>query len=444
VNGVVIRPPETRQLERWNRAIDAAARQNGAAQAGKLLLDFEAEGNGKACCSPDAVSYNLVIRAFAKQGDLKGAEHWLARMEEKRIKATPCSYNTMLDACAKTDNAEACEAWLQKMLDKGVAPSVISYSTAIYARARRGDELMAEAWFARMTAAGIEPDAVCYNSMIHACSVSGNAAGAERWILEMQAQGIEATVTTFSAVIGACAKALDVSRAETWLDAMITAGVQPNVVTFSTMIDACAKACDPSTAEYWHQRMTECGIEPNAHSYSAIINACAKTGDAIKAEQWLCEAERARVADVVLYSSAIDACGKAGDAERAMKVFRRMQTQGVRPHIVAYAALARPFSHRGDWMTVEKIAEEMVSCGIVPNDYFIYAQLLSYAIAEPRQPAKAENCFRNALSSGMKVNDHVLGALARAVGRQSCNSLTRELCQGQTMRGRTRRQHWSS
>jgi pentatricopeptide repeat protein len=416
-------------LVQLNQAIDAAARERDAEKAGKLLVAFEQKSQGKTGPMPDVISYNLVIRAYCKSGDFKGAEAWLNRMDSHSVNPTVCTYNTLLDACAKMENPEAAESWFRKMVDKGIQANAISYATVIYARARRGDEKAAERWLQDMLASGIKPDPVCYNCMIHACSSNGNAAGAERWIQEMHTSGLKASVTSFTAVIDTCAKALDVPRAEKWLEAMIAAEVQPNVVTFSAMIDACAKSGDVARAEHWHDRMIQCGIEPNAYSFSAVINACAKAGNVGRAEFWLGRSEQAGVAnDVVVYSSVIDACGKVGDAERAIEIFARMRANGIQPHIVAYAALARPFSHRGDWAMVEQIADRMTASGIKPNEYFTYAQLLSYAIAKPKQVARAEDCFRRALDSGLKVNDHVVSALSRAVGRQHCQSLMTELC----------------
>jgi len=428
--------PVERPVTRWNQAIDIAARQGDAEAAGLLLLDFEREGAGQVSITsrPDTVSYNLVIRAYAKKGDFKRAQDWLTRMETRGLEATAISYNTVLDAYAKADNAEACEAWLLKMLDKGIETNVISYATVIYARARRGEEAEAEVWMRKMIAAGITPDAISYNSMIHACGVNGNCAGAQSWLQEMQERGLEATVTTFTAVIDSCAKAGDVPRAEKVLEAMLVAKVDPNVVSFSTLIDACAKAADPARAEFWHDRMVECNIKPNAHSFSCVINACAKGGDVARAEEWLGKAETAGAAnDVIVYSSVIDACGKAGDAERATAIFERMRSRGLHAHIVAYAALARPYAYRGDWGEVERIALDMDEHGIAPNEYFLYAHLLSYATARPRQAQRAEQCFRDALSRRLKANDHVVSALARAVGGDRCVELMDELCQGRAL-----------
>jgi pentatricopeptide repeat protein len=215
---------------------------------------------------------------------------------------------------------------------------------------------------------------------------------------------------------------------------MLEAKIQPNVVTFfSAMIDACAKKADPDRAEYWLNRMLKHNIKPNAHSFSAIINAFSKARDPERAEQWLGHAEAVGIQDAVIYSSVLSACGKATDAERARKIFQRMVDNGIKPQIMAYSALARPFSYGGDWVEVERIANEMSTHGVHANEYFLYAQLISYATAKPRQDERAEQCFRQALRSRLKANDHVVTALSRAVGRSRCIKLMQELCNGRSV-----------
>ena len=43
----------------------------------------------------------------------------------------------------------------------------------------------------------------------------------------------------------------------------------------------------------------------------------------------------------------------------------RMKASGVRPNVVAYASLARPFAHRGEWQEVEGFATDMEQAGLV-------------------------------------------------------------------------------
>merc|ERR1719231_1928320 len=174
------------------------------------------------------------------------------------------------------------------------------------------------------------------------------------------------------------------------------------------------------------------GVQPNAHSFSAVINACAKAGNVDSAVHWLEQMESNGVpVDVVVYSGVLDACAKVGDCEKAKLVFNQMRMQGVTPNVVSYAALARPFAHKGDWQEVERLAEQMQSEGLQMNEYFLYALLLAYASAKPRQAERAEQCFRDAMSMKVATNKHVMTALARAVGRAKANQLGQDLsCRG--------------
>merc|ERR1719446_929675 len=212
------------------------------------------------------------------------------------------------------------------------------------------------------------------------------------------------------------------------MEKMIACKIEPTVVSYSAMIDTCAKAGDLESAELWHSRMIEQGVEPNAHSFSAVINACAKAGDVAAACHWLGQMEHAGVpADVVVYSAVLDACAKASECERAKQVFQQMRSRGISPNVVSYASLAKPYAHNGDWPEVERLRETMESEGLVMNEYFLYAQLLAYASAQPRKADRAEAVFREAIIAGVKINKFVITAAVRAMGRMRCDQTIAEL-----------------
>lgn len=414
-------------VARWNQAIDQAAKNADPNTAEALLRQLEQTPG----LTPDTISYNSVIHACAKKGDVRRAEHWLSKISAVRsdgVKANTISYNIVMDACAKANDPEGAENLLHRMLKEKLEANVVSYATVIHARAKRGDVKKAEHWLRRMIECGVEPNVVCYNSLVYACGRTGDAENAERWVEEMETRGLEARVTTCTAVVDACAKSGDIIRAEKWMNRMADLDIEPNVVSYSAMIDACAKAGDKERAVRWHEHMLEAGVSPNAHSFSAVINACSKAGDVAEAEAWICRMEASGVPlDVVVYSGVIDGCGKIADTERALSIFRQMQAKGIKANVVAYASLARPFAHKGMWQEVEGFLEEMQADGLKINEYFLYAMLLSYANAKPRQPERAEACFRKALKQRVEANDHVLMGLGRAMGRQAAQQLASEL-----------------
>mmetsp|Transcript_20836 Transcript_20836/g.33197 ORF Transcript_20836/g.33197 Transcript_20836/m.33197 type:complete len:555 (-) Transcript_20836:71-1735(-) len=410
--------------------IDQAA-QNGDVQRA-LALFREMEHRG---ARPDAWTPNMVMRAFTKKGDLAGAERWLAEMKEKGMEVSACTYNTILDACVKLDKPELCEKWVSRMTFDGIPPTAITFATLMAAHARRGNVEKATALFEDMKSAGVPPDDVCYNSLIHACSIRGNIRGAAYWVDEMIAAGCQPSVTTFTAAIDACAKRGMVDEAESWMHRMVAAGLQPNVVSYSSLMDACAKVGQPERAGVWYDKMIEVGVTPNSYTFSAAIAACGKAGDVAAAEAWLARAEATSTgvaSDPVLYSCTIDACAKTNDADRAWRVFERMRARGVRPHIVTYATLARPFAERGDYHKVEQLEQMMVAEGIAVNEYFLYAQLIAYGKARPKQTAKASEAFKRHFARGLRMNDRILLALRRVLGRENANALHEKAKAAQT------------
>eukprot|EP00747_Dinoflagellata_sp_TGD_P093506 gnl/TRDRNA2_/TRDRNA2_165784_c0_seq4.p1 gnl/TRDRNA2_/TRDRNA2_165784_c0~~gnl/TRDRNA2_/TRDRNA2_165784_c0_seq4.p1 ORF type:complete len:621 (+),score=141.56 gnl/TRDRNA2_/TRDRNA2_165784_c0_seq4:57-1865(+) len=415
-------PTKGHSVARWNQVIHNAAKTGDPTKAERLLTEIEWSG-----LKPDTISYNSVIHAFAKNGDIAQAQAQLERMKAKGVDTNVVSYNILMDACVKADDAEGAERWLERMIRDGVEPNEVSFATVIHARAKSGETELAERWLRKMIATGVEPNVVSYNSLIYACGRHGDAENAERWVNEMESRGLEPRVTTYTAVVDACAKSGDVPNAELWMEKMLAKGIEPNVVSYSSMIDACAKAGNAERAAFWHEQMCKQGVQPNAHSFSAVINACAKAGDVASSCKWLESMERLGVAaDVVVYSGVLDACAKVQDAERAKIVFAQMRANGIAPNVVAYASLARPFAHKGDWEEVERLADELVSHKLAMNEYFLYAQLLAYACAKPKQPGRAEKAFKDAHSRGLDMNAHVTAALGRAVGRTRAAEIRKE------------------
>ena len=58
----------------------------------------------------DVVSYNAVIDACAKHGDVDRAEAWLRRVLRDGVQANVVSCNTVVDACAKHCDVDKAEA----------------------------------------------------------------------------------------------------------------------------------------------------------------------------------------------------------------------------------------------------------------------------------------------------------------------------------------------
>eukprot|EP00929_Paragymnodinium_shiwhaense_P003667 TRINITY_DN104271_c0_g1_i1.p1 TRINITY_DN104271_c0_g1~~TRINITY_DN104271_c0_g1_i1.p1 ORF type:complete len:576 (+),score=107.48 TRINITY_DN104271_c0_g1_i1:173-1900(+) len=417
------RMPGSRSSSPLHSAVSAALQRDGPDAARRKLLDLEDEG-----AESDTRAYNLIIQGFIKRSDLQAALDTLDLLLQKGA-ADEQSFSSVLGFACSKDDVKCAESVVQKMLENGVKPSATAYSAIIQMHARAGNLRQGLSCLRHMKNASIVPELSCYNALIHACSLASRPLEARQCFEAMKGDGLKPSVMTFTALIDVSAKALDLKAAEAWMDEMSDLGIEPNVVSYSAMISACAKVGDLKRAEKWYNKMHERGVEPNAYSYSALINACAKVGDVNAASAWLERGEQAGTAfDAVVYSCVINCCARGGDAERAMAAFDKMRARNIPSNIIIYSALARPFAYRGDWAKVESIAEQMSAEGIDMNDYFLYTLLLAYSRAKPRESARAERAFVQAVKgSNIAVNDRLKKVLASAVGYGRSTQLIQKL-----------------
>ncbi|CAJ1358005.1 unnamed protein product [Effrenium voratum] len=114
-------------------------------------------------------TYNALISACAKKGEVDRAEFWLKRMLKSSTQADVASYSSVIHACAKANDLQRAEAWIEQMERDGVQANVVTYNSAINACARCGDVKRAEHWFHKMVKQGIQPGVLTFNSMVNAC-----------------------------------------------------------------------------------------------------------------------------------------------------------------------------------------------------------------------------------------------------------------------------------
>jgi pentatricopeptide repeat protein len=125
------------------------------------------ETKGQQSVRPDAISYNTVMLAYAKQGQAAKAEALLEEMYagystngNENAKPTIVSFNVVINGWAKLGQPEAAEKalsllWeMQSLWKQGHlsvrGPDAISYGTVISANAKQGEAAKAEALLKEM------------------------------------------------------------------------------------------------------------------------------------------------------------------------------------------------------------------------------------------------------------------------------------------------------
>merc|ERR1719324_1482627 len=105
--------------------IDAAVKEDKIEKAEAVLNELVDASNA------DAVSYNMLISACAKNGKSDRANHWMRQMLSKDVKPDVASFNSIIDSCARTGDMSGASKWLTRMREIGVAPNTITYNALI-------------------------------------------------------------------------------------------------------------------------------------------------------------------------------------------------------------------------------------------------------------------------------------------------------------------------
>lgn len=268
--------------------------------------------------SPNRVTFNVVMSAYVKQGDLPRAWDLLERMRvTPGVQPQTNDYNMLLVAYAQLGQPRKVEDIMKRMVDQC-----------------RDDDSNASA-----------PDLVSYNMLLDAWAKSGEVGAGERAqeILTMLQQrclagesSFQPDVRTFShvanAVIRSGGASQNVAAAQNILEQAEAMGITPDVYLHSTLLDAYASSLEPGAAVKAEERLNAMEQQGMANSvaYNTVIKAWKQSPDegaAKRAEALLRRMEDLKMADTISYTTVIAAYGIKGDkssAIRAEELYERM------------------------------------------------------------------------------------------------------------------------
>ncbi|OIT25875.1 PREDICTED: putative pentatricopeptide repeat-containing protein At5g59200, chloroplastic [Nicotiana attenuata] len=121
-------------------------------------------------------------------------------------------------------------------------------------------------------------------------------------------------------------------------------GVKPNEVTIVCVLSACAHLGALELGKWVHSYVDKYNIEVNHIVGSALVNMYSRCGDIDEAAS-LFEGLEAR--DVTTYNSMIVGYALNGKSIEAIKMFRRMIHEGIKPTSITFSAVLNACSHGG-------------------------------------------------------------------------------------------------
>eukprot|EP00928_Gymnodinium_smaydae_P062247 TRINITY_DN46155_c0_g1_i1.p1 TRINITY_DN46155_c0_g1~~TRINITY_DN46155_c0_g1_i1.p1 ORF type:complete len:1115 (+),score=299.63 TRINITY_DN46155_c0_g1_i1:138-3347(+) len=294
-------------------ALLKAAAQCGKAALAQRLADHAGSMRGPSGSggvgggsSAELQRQATIIRAHARDRDLKAARAVFDRLRESGRELSPLIYNCYLDALVHCGDHEGAIQHFEDMKRLNFA-DVVGHNTMLKAHLARGATAEARALVQDMKERGLQANKVTYNELLHSKVVAKDHKGIWSVVDEMHAAGLKANPITCSILLKSLTDQSD-PEAVRRVVALIEEVEEPvDEVLFSSVIEACIRIRQLDLLSDFMRRYRRKG---------AFVNLAAPT-----------------------YGSMIKAYGQAGDVVRVRELWAEMQERGVKPTAITLGCM---------------------------------------------------------------------------------------------------------
>merc|ERR1719217_127717 len=339
-------------------------------QCGKVNVALQHFKEMKDLGLVDVVSYNTLLKAYLKQGQIVKARKLLTEMAESNIEANQVTYNEMLNALVTTKDRKEMWALVREMNAIGMRPNSVTCSIilkSLTAHSASDDVRQAMALIDNMQE---EMDEVLFASVVEACVRVGQLDLLSSKLQQYASFGglSGLTAPTYGSMIKAYGRAKDIERVRELWNEMRRRHVTPTSITLGCMVDALVNnGLQEEAFELVREIREESEYSDilNTVIYSTLLKGFAQTRQPGRVQEVFDEMKQMGIAcNTVSYNTMLDANARTGRMDRADELFREMQASGVSPDVITYSTLVKGYCQAGDIDRGYQVLNEMVANGV--------------------------------------------------------------------------------
>jgi pentatricopeptide repeat protein len=226
-------------------------------------------------CFSYELLYSILIHALGRNEKL-----YEAFLLSQRQVLTPLTYNALIGACARNGDLEKALNLMSRMRRDGFQPDFINYSSIIKSltRSNRIDSPILQKLYAEIESDKIEADGHLLNDIILGFSKAGDATRAMHFLAVAQGKGLSPKSGTLAAVILALGNSGRTVEAEALFEEIRENGLEPRTRAYNALLKGYVKTGSLKDAEFVVSEMEKCGVLPDEHTYSLLVDAYAHAG----------------------------------------------------------------------------------------------------------------------------------------------------------------------
>merc|ERR1719269_283523 len=370
----------------------------------------------------DVVSYNTLLKAYLKQGQIVKARKLLGEMAENNIQANQVTYNEMLNALVSVKDRKGMWALVREMNAMGMRPNSVTCSIILKSLTSHSAPDDVRQAMALIDNLHEDMDEVLFASVIDACVRVGQLDLLSAKLQQYAAKGGLAGLSapTYGSMIKAYGRARDIERVrELWAE-MRRRDVRPTSITLGCMVDALVCNSQPDEAlRLVKEVRDDMSMREilNTVIYSTLLKGFGRAQQPEKVQQVFEDMQADGIAcNTVSYNTMIDANARTGRMDRCDELFQQMQAAGISPDIITYSTLVKGYCMDGDIDKGFAVLEDMTSRGKHEPDEILYNSLLD-GCAKQHRVDDALALIESMAQNNVRPSNFTLSILVKLLGR---------------------------
>jgi pentatricopeptide repeat protein len=305
---------------------------NRTPQARVLLAKAE---QSEGAIALDVVSYNTVMKGYAKQHKLKECFDLIKSMNNQGITSDEVTYSTLLDACVAENDFDKATAVIDNFINSGCVMNTVLYTTFM-----KG--------FVRMQMLDKAMD--LYNQMRNA---SQNGPGED---------GVEPPkpdIILYSVLIKANCDQRQLEPALHLVQDMLHDGLEPDDIIVNRLLDGCRHLSNSELADKIFADFIDSGhIKPTPPTIATMVKIYGKCNRVEHAAQLVRSMydRFSLLPSVVVYTCLMSCCTRNHRLDLAFEAFTNMVKARVEPDQLTYTTLLKGCMQEKDWARVAELA----------------------------------------------------------------------------------------
>jgi len=229
----------------------------------------------------NAVIYCSVLKGFCHQKRFDRVWDVHRELLEEKLQFSIVTYNALIDACARSGEMYRATPLLEAMAAQGIEPNLITYSTIIkgYCQQPRLDRAF-ELLEHMKTSGNLRPDEITYNTLIDGCARHCFFDRGVALLEEMQVAGIPPTNFTLSVIVKLANRCKKLEQAFNLCDQVSKKyNFRLNVHVYANLVHACTNRGDMKRAFDVFRQMVDEGVRPDQRTITLLFRGCLATRD---------------------------------------------------------------------------------------------------------------------------------------------------------------------